>query len=159
MAKDTSGRKVIATNRQARREFDILETIEAGIVLRGSEVKSLREAHVQFADANGWVRDGELWLLGLHIPPYANAQTHNGHEPDRERKLLLRKDEIVRLKARLDQDRLALVPTQLYFSDGRVKVELALGRGRNFADKRQALAKRDAEMETRRAMARGRRGE
>jgi len=159
MAKDTSGRKVIATNRQARREYQILETIEAGIVLRGSEVKSLREAHVQFADANGWVRDGEMWLLGLHIPPYANAQVHSGHDPDRERKLLMHKAEIVRLKARVDQERLALVPIQLYFKDGRVKVELALGRGRNFADKRQAMAKRDADLELRRAMARDRRGE
>jgi SsrA-binding protein len=158
MPKDV-GRKVIATNRQARRDYEVLDTIEAGIVLRGSEVKSLREAHVQFADANGWARNGELWLLGLHIPPYANAQAHNGHEPDRERKLLMHKEEIVRLKSRIDQERLALVPTQLYFKDGRVKVELALGRGRNFADKRQALAKRDAEMEARRAMARGRRGE
>jgi SsrA-binding protein len=159
MAKDTSGRKVIATNRQARREYQILETVEAGIVLRGSEVKSLREAHVQFADANGWVRGGEMWLLGLHIPPYANAQAHTGHDPDRERKLLMHKAEIERLKSRVDQERLALVPTQLYFKDGRVKVELALGRGRNYADKRQAMAKRDADLELRRAMARDRRGE
>jgi SsrA-binding protein len=157
MAKDTSGRKVIATNRQARREFQILETFEAGIVLRGSEVKSLRDAHVQFADANGWVRGGELFLLGLHIPPYANAQAHNGHEPDRERKLLMHREEIERLKAKVDQDRLALIPLQLYFKDGTVKVEIALAKGRNVGDKRQAVAKRDAEMDMRRAMARGNR--
>jgi SsrA-binding protein len=151
-AKDTSGRKIIATNRQARRDFDVLDVVECGLVLLGSEVKSLRESHVQFADANGWIRDGEAWLLGLHIAPYANAQAHSGHDPDRERKLLLHRDEILRLKSRVDQDRLALVPMALYFKDGRVKVELALARGRKRHDKRQELAKRDAELETRRAM-------
>jgi len=156
MAKDTSGRKVIATNRQARREYDILETVETGIVLRGSEVKSLREAHVQFADANGWARDGEMWLLGLHIAPYVNAQAHTNHDPDRERKLLLHKSEILRLKARVDQERLALVPLALYFNDGRVKVELALARGRKHADKRQVLAQREAEVEVRQAKAQAR---
>lgn len=155
MAKDAAkdpGRKVIATNRQARRDYDVLDTIECGIVLSGSEVKSLRDSHVQFADANGWIRDGEAWLLGLHIPPYANAQSHSGHDPDRERKLLLHKDEIVRLKSRVDRERLALVPLALYFRDGRVKVELALGKGRKYHDKRQAIAKRDADLEARRAV-------
>src|SRR5437660_11423125 len=86
------GVKVIATNRQARRDYDVLDTVECGIVLQGSEVKSLREAHVQFADANGWIRDGECWLLGLHIAPYSHAAGVNGHNPDRERKLLLKRD-------------------------------------------------------------------
>ena len=157
MAKDL-GRKVIATNRQARRDYEVIDTVEAGLVLRGSEVKSLRDAHVQFADANGWIREGEAWLLGLHIAPYANAQAHSGHEADRERKLLLHRDEIVRLKSRLDQERLALVPLSLYFKDGRVKVELGLGRGRKQHDKRQAIAKRDAELEARRAMRSAERG-
>ena len=152
------GRKLIATNRQARRDYEVLDTIEAGIVLQGSEVKSLRDAHVQFADANGWVRDGELWLLGLHIAPYASAQPHSGHEPDRQRKLLLHRSEIERLKARVDQERLVLVPLSLYFKDGRVKVELALGRGRKQHDKRQAIAKRDAELEARRALRAAERG-
>ena len=143
---------MIATNRQARRDFDILETIECGIVLQGSEVKSLREAHVQFADANGWLRNGEAWLVGLHIAPYSHAAGVNGHDPDRERKLLMRRDEIIRLKSRVDQERLALVPTSLYFKDGRVKVELGLGRGRNRYDKRQLLSKRDSDLELRRAM-------
>ena len=144
---------MIATNRRARRDYDILETVEAGLVLRGAEVKSLREAHVQFADANGWIRDGEAWLLGLHIAPYSHAQGNAfAPDPDRERKLLLRRDEILRLKARLDQDRLALVPLALYFKDGRVKVELGLGRGRKRYDKRQVLAKRDADLEARRAL-------
>src|SRR6059058_1494915 len=125
-----SGTKVIATNRQARRDYDILETVEAGLVLKGSEVKSLREAHVQFADANGWIRDGEAWLVGLHIAPYSHAHGMNGHDPDRERKLLLHKDEIIRLRSRLDQERLALIPLSLYFKEGRVKVELAVAKGR-----------------------------
>lgn len=148
---------MIATNRQARRDYEVVETLEAGLVLQGSEVKSLREAHVQFADANGWIRDGEAWLLGLHIAPYANAQAHTGHDPDRERKLLLHRDEILRLQARVAQDRLALVPLALYFRDGRVKVELGLGRGRKQHDKRQAIAKRDAELEARRALRAGQR--
>jgi SsrA-binding protein len=157
MARET-GRKVIATNRQARRDYEVLETVEAGIMLQGSEVKSLRDSHVQFADANGWIRDGEAWLLGLHIAPYSNAQAHSGHEPDRERKLLLHKDEILRLKARVDRERLALIPISLYFKDGRVKVELAVGKGRKQHDKRQAIAKRDAELEARRALRSAERG-
>lgn len=147
-----SGVKVIATNRQGRRDYDILETVECGIVLQGSEVKSLREAHVQFADANGWIRNGEVWLLGLHIAPYSHAAGVNGHDPDRERKLLLKRDEIVRLKSKVDQDRLALIPVALYFKDGRVKVELGLARGRKRYDKRQLLSQRDADLEARRAM-------
>jgi SsrA-binding protein len=148
------GVKVIATNRQARRDYDVLDTVECGLVLQGSEVKSLREAHVQFADANGWIRDGQAWLVGLHIAPYSHAAAVNGHDPDRERKLLLHRDEILRLKSRVDQERLALIPLSLYFKEGRVKVELALGRGRRRYDKRQALSQRDAELEARRAMRR-----
>jgi SsrA-binding protein len=158
-AKATDGRKVIATNRQARRDFDVLETIECGVVLQGSEVKSLREAHVQFADANGWIRNGEVFLVGLHIAPYLNATGMFAHDPDGERKLLLHRNDITRLKSKVDQDRLTLVPLSLYFKEGRVKVELALARGRNRRDKRQAVAKRDAELDIRRAMAQSRRTE
>jgi SsrA-binding protein len=147
-----SGVKVIATNRQGRRDYDILETVECGIVLQGSEVKSLREAHVQFADANGWIRNGEVFLVGLHIAPYLNSTGMFGHDPDGERKLQLHRNEITRLKSKVDQDRLTLVPISLYFKEGRVKVELALARGRNQRDKRQAIAKRDAELDVRRAM-------
>src|SRR5437763_10438622 len=132
-----SGVKVIATNRQARRDYEVLETVEAGLVLRGSEVKSLREAHVQFADANGWIRDGEAWLLGVHIAPYSHAQGAYSHDPDRERKLLLRHDETLRLKSRVDQERLALVPPSLDFKNGRVQAALALGKGRKHYEKRQ----------------------
>jgi SsrA-binding protein len=146
------GTKVIATNRQARRDYEIVETVEAGLVLKGSEVKSLRDAHVQFADANGWIRDGEAWLLGLHIAPYSHGQGAFGHDPDRERKLLMRRDEIIRLKSKMDQERLALIPLSLYFKNGRAKVELGLGKGRKRYDKRQVLAQRDADLEARRAL-------
>jgi len=142
----------IATNRTARRDFDVLETVEAGIVLRGSEVKSLRAAHVQFADANVWIDGGEAWLLGVRIQPWETAGGVFGHDPDRRKKLLLHRSEIERLGARVAQDRLALVPIALYWKDGKVKVSVALGRGRRQADKRQALAKRDAQLEAQRAM-------
>src|SRR3954453_3431028 len=153
------GTKVIATNRQARRDYEILETIECGLVLKGSEVKSLRDAHVQFADANGWFRNGEAWLLGLHIAPYSHGQGAYGHEPDRERKLLLHRDEMQRLKSRVDQERLALVPLSLYFKNGRAKVELGLGKGRKRYDKRQVLAQRDADLEARRHLRARERGD
>jgi SsrA-binding protein len=150
----TTGTKTIATNRSARRDYDVLETVEAGLVLKGSEVKSLRASHVQFADANVWITDGEAWLLGVRIQPWDTASGVFGHDPDRRRKLLLHRSEIERLRAKVAQDRLALVPLSLYFKDGRVKVEVALARGRRKADRREALAKRDAELEARRAMAR-----
>jgi len=153
MARD-AGTKTIATNRQARRDYDVLETIEAGIVLRGSEVKSLRAGHVQFADANVWIDRGEAWLLGVRIQPWSTAAGVFGHDPDRRKKLLLHKEEIERLASRVQQDRLTIVPLSLYFKDGRAKVELALARGRRKADRREAIAKREAELEARRAMAR-----
>lgn len=151
------GVKVVATNRQARRDYDILDTLEAGLVLRGSEVKSLREAKVQLAESYARIDGGEAWLVGLHITPYSHAAGFSQPEPDRRRKLLLKRDEIDRLRARLDQDRLTLVPLSLYFKDGRAKLEVGLGRGRTKGDKRQAIAKRDAEREAHRAMSRSRR--
>lgn len=155
---DRANNKVIATNRRARRDYEVLETIECGIVLRGSEVKSLRDSHVQFADANGWARDGELWLMGLHIDPYAQAGASVGHQPDRGRKLLAHRDEIRHLRERTVVDRLALIPLSLYFRDGKVKIEMAVARGRKHYDKRQAMAERDASRETQRAMARAVKG-
>lgn len=146
--------RVLATNRNARRDFDILETIEAGLVLRGSEVKSLREGHVQFADANVWIDGGEAWAMGIHVQPWLTSGTTWVHDPDRRRKLLLHKHEIERLASKQSAERLALVPLSLYLKDGRVKVEIAVGRGRRQADKRQVLAQRDAELDMRRAMAR-----
>jgi SsrA-binding protein len=151
---EESRNKLVASNRQARRDYDILDTVEAGIVLRGSEVKALREAKVQLADAYGKVDGGEVWLHGLHIAGYSHAGRFDSHAPERQRKLLLHRGEIDRLRSRVDQERLALVPLSLYFKDGRAKLELALGRGRRQHDKRQAIAQRDADLEARKAIAR-----
>lgn len=153
MARPT-GTKLIASNRRARRNYEILETVEAGLVLRGSEVKSLRDAHVQLGDAYARIEDGEAWLVSLHIAPYDRAQEHSGHEPERRRKLLLHRGEIDRLRSIVDEQRLALIPLSIYFKDGRAKVELALARGRKTYDKREVLARRDAEREAARAMSR-----
>ena len=146
--------KSIARNRRARHDYDILETIEAGIALQGSEVKSLREGKVQLADAHARVEQGEVWLHSVHIAPYSHIAAHAAPDPDRPRKLLLHRREIDRLQGRLAQDQLTLVPLSLYFKDGRAKVELALARGRRKGDQRQAIAKRDADREAERAMAR-----
>lgn len=153
------GVKMIATNRQARRDYDLDDSVEAGLVLQGSEVKSLREAKVTIADSYARIDDGEAWLVGLHIAPWKTSTSVTGHEPERRRKLLLHRDEIDRLRARIDQDRLTLVPLALYFKDGRAKLELALGKARRKGDKRQVIAERDAEREAQRAMSRARRAE
>jgi SsrA-binding protein len=146
--------RVITANRAARRNYDVLESVEAGIVLRGSEVKSVREATVQISDAFGRFEGNELWLHSLHIAPYTNSQSHTGHDPDRKRKLLLHRSELERFRARVDQEHLSLIPLSVYLKDGRAKVDLALARGRKTYDKRQVIAERDAEREARRAMAR-----
>jgi SsrA-binding protein len=151
------GVKVIATNRQARRDYDLQESIEAGVVLQGSEVKSLRESKVTIADSYARIDGHEAWLVGLHIAPWRTSTLLTGHEAERRRKLLLHRDEIDRLRARIDQDRLSLVPLSLYFKDGRAKVELALGKPRRKGDRRQVIAERDAEREAQRAMSRARR--
>jgi SsrA-binding protein len=153
-----SGTKLIATNRRARRNYEVLETVEAGLVLRGSEVKSLRSGHVQIGDAYGHISGREAWLHSLHIAPYEQAQAHSGHEPERPRKLLLHRGEIDRLRSIVDEQRLALVPLSIYFKDGKAKVDLALARGRKTYDKRQVLAQRDADREAARAVAHARRG-
>jgi len=149
----TGETKLIAANRRARRNYDISETFEAGIVLHGSEVKSLRGAQVQIAD--GYVRfeGNEAWLQGVHVAPYLHSQEHSGHEPDRHRKLLLHRRELDRLKTMVDLERVSIVPLSLYFKDGKVKVELAVGKGRKLHDKREIVAKRDAEREVQRALA------
>jgi SsrA-binding protein len=153
MARPT-GTKLIATNRQARRNYEVLETVEAGLVLRGSEVKSLRLGHVQLGDAYARIEGGEAWLQSLHIAVYENSQAHSGHEPDRRRKLLLHRDEIERLRSKVDEQRLSLVPLSIYFKEGRAKVDLALARGRKTYDKRQVIAQRDADRDAARAIAR-----
>lgn len=147
--------RLIASNRQARRDYDVLETLECGIALKGSEVKSLREAKVQLREAYARVTGGELWLLGMHVTPYSHSGGFDHPDPERRRKLLAHRDEIERLASRVDQEHLSLIPLSLYWSNGRAKVELALARGRKSYDKRQVIAQRDADLEARKAMARG----
>jgi len=142
---------VIATNRKARHDYAILETYEAGIELKGSEVKSLREAKAQLQDAYGSVDAGQLYLRGAHINPYDPA-AHDNHDPTRARRLLMHRAEIRRLIGKLEESGLTLVPLSLYFKDGRVKVELALVRGRKSYDKRDKIDERRARRELRGVM-------
>jgi SsrA-binding protein len=151
------GRKVIASNRKARHDYSILDTYEAGIALMGTEVKSLRAGRASLVDAFAQEKNGELYLYGLHIPEYAMG-TWTNHEPRRTRKLLLNRAEIARLIAKTRESGLTLVPLSMYFSDGWAKVELGLARGRKSYDKRDALAKRDADREIARVMGRRRKG-
>src|ERR687888_630919 len=148
MAKEV-GRKVIVTNRKARHDYAILDTFEAGIVLQGTEVKSLREGRASLTDAFATVDDGEVWLRNVHIPEYVQG-TWTNHAPRRTRKLLLHRKEIIRLIGKSKESGLSLVPLSMYFKDGKVKVELALAKGKKSYDKRQDLAKRDAQREIRR---------
>ena len=146
-----SGDRTVASNRRARHDYDILETYECGIVLHGSEVKSLREGKAQLADAYARVDDGELWLFGVHIPPWQYATGFGLPEPDPRRKLLLHRKEIDELMGRSQQQALTMVPLSIYFRDGLAKVQLALARGRKLHDKRQAMLTREAEREASRA--------
>ena len=149
------GRKMVASNRKARHDYTILDTYEAGLALTGTEVKSLRAGRASLVDAFAQEKDGEIFLYGLHIPEYTQG-TWTNHEPRRTRKLLLKRAEIDRLIGKTREGGLTLVPLQLYFSDGWAKVELGLARGKKSYDKRQDLAKRDAEREMARVI--GRRG-
>ncbi|MFW5743497.1 MAG: SsrA-binding protein SmpB [Spirochaetota bacterium] len=145
------GTKTIARNRRAFYDYAIDEKFECGIELVGSEVKSLRAGKVSFGDSYGRIRDGQVWLSGLRVSPYDQASIFN-HDPDRERKLLLHKQEIRRLKRRVDERGFTLVPLQLYFKGGLVKVELGLAKGKREYDKRQAIKKRDQAREAQREM-------
>jgi SsrA-binding protein len=149
------GRKVVASNRKARHDYTILDTYEAGVALTGTEVKSLRAGRASLVDAFAQVKDGELYLYGMHIPEYAQG-TWTNHEPRRTRKLLLRRLEIDRLVGKVRESGLTLIPLSVYFSDGWAKVEIGLARGKRAYDKRQDLAKRDADREISRVV--GRRG-
>ncbi len=146
-------RKLIAQNKKARHEYAILDTYECGVVLMGTEVKSLREGRASLADAFATIDDGEVYLHNMHIPEYAFGSWTN-HTPRRVRKLLLHKAEIQRLIGRTKESGLTLVPLSLYFTEGKVKVELALARGKKTWDKRQDLARRDADREVRRELGR-----
>ena len=157
MAAGSSQRRLIATHRRARFDYEVLERIEAGLVLQGPEVKSLRAGKASLSDAYGVVRRGEAYLLNLHISPYEAASRENP-DPRRERKLLLHRREIERLSGKLQERGLTLVPLALYFKDGRAKVELGLARGRRRYDKREAIRKRESDRDLARIARRGRSG-
>jgi SsrA-binding protein len=141
----------VATNRQAAFRFDFLDKLECGIVLRGSEVKSLRVGTAQIKDGYASISNGELWLHNVHIPPYAPASREN-HEPERPRKLLITARELEKLKGQVKEKGLTLVPTRLYFKGPRAKVEIALGRGKNAYDKRESIKAKDQKRDTERAL-------
>lgn len=145
------GRKVVARNRKARHEYEVLETLDAGLVLKGPEVKSIRDGKVSFQDAFARVEGGEVWLYSLHISPYEQANRNN-EDPLRPRKLLLHKHEIRRLVGKVEEKGLTLVPLEIYFARGFAKVTLALARGRKLHDKREELKRRVQDREARRAM-------
>ena len=150
MARKT-GEKVIADNRRARHEYHLLDRVEAGLALTGSEVKSLRQGHATMQRAFADARDGELWLVGVHIPAYEQASVAP-HDPERARKLLLHRRQIDQLSAQVAERGLTLVPTRLYFKNGRVKVEIAVARGKDRYDKRQAIKERDTKRDMQRAL-------
>ncbi|MCK9240296.1 SsrA-binding protein SmpB [Desulfocurvus sp.] len=151
--KPRTGEKLIASNKNARRLYDLLETFEAGIALMGSEVKSLRAGRVSFKDGYVRLKNGEAWLVGVHVAPYENA-VHTGHDPERERRLLLHAHEIAQLAAKVEQKGLTVVPVRLYLKQGRVKLEIALGRGKKVHDRRDDIKNRDIARDTARELAR-----
>ena len=157
---DPNAKRIVATNRSARHDYEVLDTVEAGLVLRGSEVKSLREAQVQIKEAFARFDQGEALLIGMHVSPWGTSATHDLAEPDRKRKLLLHREQIDRWRMRVDLERLSIVPLSLYFTGGRAKVELGLARGRTKGDRRQAIAESEAKREADQALGRSRkRGE
>jgi SsrA-binding protein len=149
--------QVVATNRKARHNYSVLETFEAGVALMGTEVKALREGQASLADAFATLDDGEIWLRNLHIPEY-HAGSWTNHAPRRNRKLLLHRSQIDALVGKIRDGNLTLVPLSLYFTDGKVKVELALARGKQTHDKRQDMARRDADREVNRELGRRAKG-
>ena len=148
----------VATNRQASYRYNLLERFECGMVLAGTEVKSLREGKAQLKDSYAVLRDGEVWLIGLYIPPYGPAAREN-HDPERDRKLLLHRGEIERLVGRTHERGLTLIPTRIYFSGprSRAKVEIALARGKDLYDKRESIRKRDMARDVQRKLREARR--
>lgn len=138
--------RVLISNRKARHEYFILETLEAGIVLRGTEVKSLRKGNANLQDSYAMIRQGELWLMNMHISPYEQGNINN-HVPTRNRKLLVQKKQLRKLQARVQEKGLSLIPLSVYFKGPFAKVELAIAQGKKSHDKREAIAKRDAQRE------------
>ena len=151
MAKENTDRQVVASNRRARHDYEILDTFEAGIALLGPEVKSLRNGKANLTDGYAVIRRGEVFLTNVHVGPYEKAWRENA-EPRRERKLLLHRAEISRLKGKLAERGLTLIPLQLYFTGGRAKVELGLCRGKRRYDKRQSIRERETERDLQRAL-------
>jgi len=151
------GRKVVAQNRKARHDYAVDSTVEAGIVLTGTEVKSLRAGRATLTDGYATIDNGEVWLRGVHIPEY-DLGTWTNHEPRRARKLLLKRDEIRKITAKTQAKGFTLIPLALYFKDGFAKVEIALATGRKRQDKRHAIAEREAKRETERATGRRTKG-
>lgn len=147
----TAGEKLVVDNRRARHDYHLLARFEAGLVLTGTEVKSLRDGRAHLRNAYGDVREGEVWLVGAHISEYAQGNAAN-HDPDRDRKLLLHRGEIASLIGKVRERGLTLVPTRLYFKNGRAKVELAVARGKEVRDKRRDIARRDADRQIERAL-------
>ena len=145
--RSTDPNRVVTENRRARHEYAFLDQLEAGLVLRGSEVKSLRAGQGQLTDAYVTVCDGEAWLVGAHIPEYSHASLQGTHTPRRDRKLLLHRGEIARLARQVAEKGLTLVPYRIYFKDGRAKCAVALARGKTGVDKRRTIAERDANRE------------
>lgn len=143
---------VVASNRRARHDFDIGETFECGLVLKGSEVKSLRESKVTIAESYARIVNDELWLFGLHVGQYSHSAAAYAHDADRDKKLLVHRSEITTMRRALEHDGRTLVPLKLYFKDGRAKIEIAIARRRRSEDKRQAIRERDAAAEARKAM-------
>jgi SsrA-binding protein len=154
MSEKTEGIKIIADNRQARFLYEILETYEAGIELLGTEVKSIRAGRVNLRDGYGLIRNGEVWLLNAHISPHATTGSYFNHEPTRTRRLLLHKQEIRKLIGKVEQQGLTLVPLKMYLKKGRVKVAIALVRGKKLHDKREDVKKRDDQRDMARAIKR-----
>ena len=146
-----AGEKLIADNRRARHDYELLERFEAGLVLTGTEVKSLRQGRASLAQAFAEVRDGEVWLVGAEIATYEQGNIAN-HEPSRDRKLLLHRGEIASLYGKVRERGLTLVPTRMYWKDGRAKVEIALARGKQTIDKRRDIARREADRAMQRAL-------
>jgi SsrA-binding protein len=152
MADNSTGYKIVSDNRQARFLYDILETYQAGIELKGTEVKSIREGKVNLRDGYGLIRNGELWLINIHISPWGSASNYFNHDPLRTRKLLLHKEEIRKLVGKVEQKGLTLVPLKMYLKNGWVKIDLGLGKGKKLHDKREDMKRRDDKREIERAI-------
>jgi SsrA-binding protein len=152
MAEKSEGIKIVSDNRQARFRYEIIETYEAGIELKGTEVKSIRQGKANLRDGYALVRNGEVWMLNVHVSPYETASEYFNHDPRRTRRLLLHRQEIRKLIGKVEEKGLTLVPLKMYMKKGRVKVTIGLGRGKKLFDKRESIKEKDAKREMARMM-------